>query len=213
VVGPLTPSKAKGEKRVATSQAFGLLVLPSPRWLLGRQPNGFRCTLKGMRLRRIAACVLVAGLAGSLSGCRKQKPTVFLDTAWNRDYAMNACELYKQNYGVACFKTPEQIAEELKLRFSSAVLQSPACRDVAVSYEPLGKQNLKAYEDGWSLSFNVGIDGGDIDYSNSEWQIIDNNAKKRLNEKRFSEGPLKDAVEAATRICIVATGQGGSVSH
>jgi hypothetical protein len=52
------------------------------------------------------------------------------------------------------------------------------------------------------------IDEGDIDYSNSEWQIIDNKTQKRL-----SQGPLKDAVEAATRIWIVATGQGGSVSQ
>lgn len=29
---------------------------------------------------------------GTLSGCQKQKTTIFLDTAWNRDYAKNACE-------------------------------------------------------------------------------------------------------------------------
>lgn len=67
---------------------------------------------------------------------------------------------------------------------------------------------MKAYEDGWSLSFHVGIDGGDVDYSNSEWQVIDNKT-----QKRFGEGPLKDMVEAATRVCTVATGRGGSVSQ
>jgi hypothetical protein len=61
---------------------------------------------------------------------------------------------------------------------------------------------------GARTSLNVVIDEGDIDYSNSGWQIIDN---KTL--KRFSKGSLKDAVEAATRICIVATGQGGSLSQ
>jgi hypothetical protein len=121
---------------------------------------------------------------------------------------MNACEIYKKNYKVACFNNPEQISTELRLRFASAIRQSAACKDVTVSDEPLGQQNMKAFEDGWSLSFNVGIDGGDIDYSNSQWQIIDNKTKKR-----FGEGPLKDAVEAATRICTVATGQGGSVSQ
>lgn len=158
-----------------------------------------------MRLQQIALCGL---LAGSLSGCQNQKATVFLDTAWNRDYAMNACEIYKRNYTVACIKTPEQIETELKLRFASAIRQSPACRDVTVSYEPLGEQNIKAYEHGWSLSFDVGIDGGEVDYANSHWQIIDNETKKR-----FGEGALKDAVEAATRVCTVATGRGGSVSQ
>src|SRR5712692_43924 len=147
-----------------------------------------------MRLQRF---ILWALLVGSLSGCQKQKATVFLDSAWNRDYAMNACEIYKRNYKAACFKTPEQISTELRLRFASAIRQSAACKDVTVSDEPLGQQNMKAFENGWSLSFNVGIDGGDIDYSNSQWQIIDNKTKKR-----FGEGPMKDAVEAATRVCI-----------
>jgi hypothetical protein len=157
-----------------------------------------------MKPRQLIICVLLAGI---LSGCQKQKETVFLDSWWNRDYAMNACEIYKKNLGVACINTPEQMATELRLRLASAVLQSPACKDVTITNEPLGEKNLKEYEGGWSLSFNVGIDGGAIDYSNSEWQIIDNKTKKR-----FSEGPLKDAVEAATRICTVATGRGGSVS-
>ncbi|MGC2830249.1 MAG: hypothetical protein WB994_11465 [Candidatus Acidiferrum sp.] len=76
-----------------------------------------------------------------------------------------------------------------------------------ITSEPIGAQNLKDYENGWSLSFNVGIEGGDIDYSNSVWQIIDVKTKKR-----FGEGPMKDAVEAAARICTVATGMGGKVS-
>src|SRR5260370_41398061 len=94
------------------------------------------------------------------------------------------------------------MATELRLRFASAVLQSPACRDVTVTNEPLGERNLKDYEDGWSLSFNVGIDGGDIDYSNSDWQVIDNQTKKP-----FREGPIKNGVEAPKPYCIVATGR------
>jgi hypothetical protein len=54
--------------------------------------------------------------------------------------------------------------------------------------------------------FDIEIDKGDIDYANSEWNIIDNKTKKR-----FGEGSLKDAVESANRICIVATGRGGTV--
>jgi len=100
------------------------------------------------------------------------------------------------------------MATELRLRFASAVLQSLACKDVTITNEPLGEKNLKDFENGWSLSFDVGIDGGAIDYSKTTWQIIDNKTKKR-----FGEGPMKDAVEAATRICIVATGRGGSVSQ
>jgi hypothetical protein len=108
---------------------------------------------------------------------------------------------------VAYINTPEQMATELRLRFASAVLQSPACKDVTVTYEPMGAGNTNEFQSGWSLSFNVHIDGGAIDYSNSEWQIVEIKTKKR-----FSEGPMKDAVETATRVCIVATGRGGSVA-
>lgn len=145
-------------------------------------------------------------LVSVLCACQKQKETIFLDSWWNRDYAMNACEIYEKNLGVACINTPEQMATELRLRFASAVLQSPACKDVTITNEPLSERNLKDFEGGWSLSFNVGIDGGAIDYSNSEWQIVDIKTKKR-----FGEGPMKGAVDAATRICIVATGMGGTV--
>ena len=161
-----------------------------------------------MKLRTKETCTLIVVCAATLAlaACEKRKTVVFVDTAWNRDYAKNACEIYQRNLNVACIETPEQIATKLKLRFSSSVRQTPACNDVTISYEPLGKNNLKDFEDGWSLSFNVGIDGGAVDYSNSEWQVIDNKTRKS-----FGEGPLKDAVEAATRICVVATGNGGSV--
>jgi len=154
--------------------------------------------------RRIWTSIL---LAGTLSGCQARKNTIFLEQAWNRDYAKNACETYKRNSTVACIKTPKQMATELKQRFASAVLQSPACKQVRISYEPVGEENLKDYLDGWSLAFNVGIDSRDIDYSNSAWRMLDNKTKKRF------EGPLKDAAEVATQICIAATGRGGSVSQ
>jgi hypothetical protein len=145
-------------------------------------------------------------LAGSLSGCQTRKNMIFLEQAWNRDYAKNACQIYKRNYNVACVKTPEQMATELKRRFASAVLQSPACKHVRISYEPVGEVDMKDYLSGWSLTFDVGIDIRDIDYSNSAWQMLDNKTNKRF------EGPLKDAAEAATRICIATTRRCGSVS-
>jgi hypothetical protein len=144
-------------------------------------------------------------LAGSLSSCQTRKNTIFLDQGWNRDYAKNACEIYKRNYQVACIKTPEQMATELKRRFASAVLQSPACKHVRISYEPVGEEDMKDYLGGWSLAFNVGIDIRDIDYSNSAWHLLDNKTKKHF------EGPLEDATEAATQICIATTGRSGSV--
>jgi hypothetical protein len=155
-----------------------------------------------MRLAQIAASAL---LVTALCGCQKQKETIFIDSWWSRDYAMNACNSYKQSAGVACINTPEEMAAELRSRFSSAVLQSPACKDVTINYDTFGGDKPNAHG-GWSLSFNVAIGGGAIDYSNSAWQIID-----IKTNKRFSEGPLKDAVEAATRVCNVATGRGGSV--
>jgi hypothetical protein len=146
-------------------------------------------------------------LTGSLAGCQTPKTTVFLEQAWNRDYAKNACEIYKRNYKAACLKTPEQMATELKLKLASAVLQSPACKHVTISYTPVGEENMKDYLGGWSLTINVRIDGRDIDYSNSVWQMLDNKTKKRF------EGPLKDAAEAAGQICMVTTERGGSVSQ
>jgi|SRR5579883_1276100 len=140
-----------------------------------------------------------------ICGCRTQKTIIFLDSAWNRDYAKNACDIYKKNTGIACLSTPEGIATQQKLMFASAFRQTPACKDVTLSYVAISEQNLKEYENGWSLSFDTGIDGGNVDESNSQWQIIDNK-----NAKQYSEGSLRDAVEAATRICIVATGKGGT---
>jgi hypothetical protein len=155
---------------------------------------------------KLAQILAFAILAGELCACQKHKETIFLDSAWNRDYARNLCELNKKNLDVTCVKTPEQMAAEVQLRFASAVLQSAACKDVIVTNERIGERNLKTFENGWSLSFNVGIDGGNIDYSRTEWQIID-----IKTNKRFGEGSMKDALEAASRVCIVATGGGGSV--
>lgn len=146
-------------------------------------------------------------LAGSLSSCGARKNTIFLEQAWNRDHAKNACDIYKRNYNVACIKTPEQMATELKRRLASAVLQSPACRHVTISYEPVGEEDMKDYLIGRSLTFNVGIDIGDIDYSNSAWQMLDNKTKKRF------EGPLEEAAEAARQICIATTGREISASR
>ena len=91
--------------------------------------------------------------------------------------------------------------------FASAVLQSPACKHVRISYEPVGEVDMKDYLSGWSLTFDVGIDSRDIDYSNSAWLMLDNKTKKRF------EGPLKNAAEVATQICIAATGRGGLLSQ
>lgn len=147
-------------------------------------------------------------LAGALFGCQKQKTVIFLDTAWNRDFAKNACEISEKNHQRACFQSPEQIANESKVEFLSAFQQTPACKDVSINSAPTnaGKQN--GYETGWGLSFNIGLENGEIDYASSEWQIIDN---KTL--KRFSAGTLKDMNQAATQVCTVVNGRGGSISE
>jgi len=141
----------------------------------------------------------------TITACEKQKAVVYVDEAWNRDYAKSVCEMRQKNTGVACIDSPEQIATGLKLRFSSAVRQATACKNVTVNYGFVIK-NLDEFKSGWSLSFNVGIDDGATDYSNSEWQIIDNKT-----QKKYGEGSLKDAVEAATRICVLATESGGVI--
>jgi hypothetical protein len=146
-------------------------------------------------------------LFGALSACQGQKATVFVDQTWNREYAKMACDTYKHNYEAACIKTPEQMANELRLRLASAVLQSRACKNVAISYELVSEENMKDYLGGWSLTLNIGIDGRDIDYSRSVWSLLDNKTKKRF------DGPLGDSVGAATQICLVATSRGSSVSE
>ncbi len=156
-------------------------------------------------MKRIGTCVLLAVV---LTGCHKQKTTIFLDTAWNRDFAENACEASRKNHQTPCFQSPEQIANELRVKFLSVFQQTPACKDVSISADPLNAGKLKEHEAGWSLSFNIGLENGEIDYPSSEWQIIDN---KTL--KRFSAGTLKDMNQAATQVCIVAKGRGGSISE
>lgn len=141
-------------------------------------------------------------LVGSLSGCQKQKTTIFVDQTWNRNYAKISCEIYKSNHDAACIKTPEQMATELRLRLASAVLNSRACKNVAISYALVGEENMKDYLGGWSLTLNVGIEGRDIDYAHSVWSMLDNKTKKRF------DGPLSDSGEAATQICLVAARRG-----
>jgi len=146
-------------------------------------------------------------VVGSLSACQRQKTTIFVDQTWNRDYAKNACDTYKRNYEAACLKTSEQMATELKLRLASEVLHNRACKNVAIHYEPVDEENMRDYFAGLSLTLNVGIDDRDIDYSHSVWSLLDNKTKNRF------DGPLRDSVEAATQICIVATIRGSSVSE
>lgn len=146
-------------------------------------------------------------LVGSLSACQRQKATIFVDHTWNRYHAKNACDMYKRNYEAACFKTPEQIATELKLRLASAFLHNRACKNVVIRYEFVDEQDMKDYLDGWRLTLNAEIDGRVIDYSHSVWSMFDNKTKKRF------DGPLADSAEAATEICMVATGRSNSVSQ
>ena len=145
--------------------------------------------------------ILILLLCG-VSACQTQKTTIFVDQTWNRSYAKTACDIYKHNYGAACVKTPQQMATELKARLSSAAQKSPACKNMTISYEPVGEETMKEYLDGWSLTLNVGIGGRDIDYSRSVWSMLDNKTKKRF------DGPLWNSVEAATQICTVATRRG-----
>ena len=146
-------------------------------------------------------------LVGSLSACQRQKVTIFVDHTWNRDYAKNACDMYKRNNEAACVKTPEQIATELKLRLAAGFQHNRACKNVVIRYEFVDEQDMKDYLDGWRLTLNAGIDGRVIDYSHSVWGMFDNKTMKRF------DGPLEDSVDAATRICMVATGRGNSVSQ
>lgn len=146
-------------------------------------------------------------LVGSLSACQAQKTKIFVDQAWNRDYAKMACDTYKRNYEAACIKTAAQMATELRQRLASAVLNSRACENVAISYDPVSEPNMKDYLDGWSLALNVGIDGREIDYSQSVWSMLDNKTKKRF------EGSFRDSIEAAAQICRIATKRGSSISE
>lgn len=147
-----------------------------------------------MKLETLA-CIL---LAGNLSGCGTSQRTIFIEQAVNRDYAKIACDLYKYDHHSACLRTPKQMTADLEARLTSAMLKSPACKHVAINYTPVAPENIKYYLAGWSLTFNVEIDGRDIDYSHSAWSMLDNKTKKRF------DGSLSNSVEAATQICILA---------
>jgi hypothetical protein len=143
----------------------------------------------------------------------RHKPVVLIDGWWNRDYIQNACELTEKNRNMRCIRTPEEMAADERVRFVSAFQASPACKDVSIytgfDDSPLKlpkDKNEKADKTDWSLSFNVETENGDIDYASSEWQIIDN---KTL--KRFGEGSLADMNQAASQVCTIITGSGGSV--
>jgi len=138
---------------------------------------------------------------GTLTGCRTHKMTIFLDQSWNRDNARNACEVYKRTSNNSCVRIPRQMADDLRREFASAFHQSRACKGVDISYDPVGDEAMKDYLSGWSLTFDIGIAGRDIDYTQSAWQMLDHKTKRRF------EGPLKDADEAATQICMLASGQ------
>ena len=143
----------------------------------------------------------------------KHKPVVLIDGWWNRDYIKNVCELTEKNRNMSCIRTPEEMAADERVRFVSAFQASPACKDVSIytgfDDSPLKlpkDKNENANKTDWSLSFNVGIENGDIDYASSEWQIIDD---KTL--KHFGEGSLADMSQAASQVCTIVTGSGGSV--
>jgi hypothetical protein len=99
------------------------------------------------------------------------------------------------------------VADDLRREFASAFLQSKACRGVSISYDPVGDEAMKDYLSGWSLTFDIGITGRDIDYVHSAWQMLDHKTKRRF------EGTLKDVDEAATQICMLANGQRESALH
>jgi hypothetical protein len=61
--------------------------------------------------------------------CQTQKAMIFVDLPRNRDNAMIACEIYKTKLNGICMGSPEQMANQLGRRFTSAVLQSPACKE------------------------------------------------------------------------------------
>ena len=164
--------------------------------------------LRGKWILGVLGAALVIWLAAP-----RQKPVVLIDGWWNRDYIQNVCELTEKNRNMRCIRTPKEMAADERVRFASAFQASPACKDVSIytgfDDSPLKlpkDKNEKASNTDWSLSFNVGIENGDIDYASSEWQIIDN---KTL--KRFGEGSLADMNQAASQVCTIVTGSGGSV--
>ncbi|MGB7437286.1 MAG: hypothetical protein WBR26_07285 [Candidatus Acidiferrum sp.] len=140
-------------------------------------------------------------LVGILTGCQTRKMTIFLDQSWNRENVKNACEVYTRTSNNACVRIPRQMADDLRGKFASAFLQSRACKGINISYDPVGDEAMKDYLSGWSLTFDIGIDSRDIDYTHSVWQMLDNKTKRRF------EGPLRDVDEAAMQICRLANGQ------
>jgi hypothetical protein len=137
-------------------------------------------------------------LTSSLCGCRTHQTTIFVEQTLNRDYAKIACDIYKRNHNITCLRTPDQMTTDLQARLTLAVLQNPACKHVTISYTPVSEEKMKDYLAGWSLTFDVGIDDRDIDYSNSAWHMLDHKTKKRF------DGPLRNSADDSTQICLAA---------
>ena len=113
---------------------------------------------------------------------------MFIDGWWDKDYTKNVCEAVKLNGQTPCRQEPEVIAAELRIKFVSSFQQSTECRSVNIFdgfTDPLKSTSepaKKIVKSDWSLSFNVAIKDGEIDYPSSEWQIIDNQSWKEAGE-------------------------------
>ena len=159
--------------------------------------------------RNTAELVFVlVGFMG-FAGCNKpQSRKIYIDGWWDLEYARNLCKARAVATGIGCVPDGPTLARQLEIQFTSAFQTNSACNGVSLLndyHDPQkdgAKTKLGTAE--WALSFNISVENGELIPKDSVWQIIDHNLK------RFAEGDMGDATQAATKVCTMVKNQGGT---
>lgn len=143
-----------------------------------------------------------------LNGCKtsRRHPTVTLDNWWNVDYAKNACELYKRNFGVFC--DGNVIAAEIRNEFVTSFRANPACTNVVLytGFTSPEQVKEKAPDVEWTLMLEPSITEGEINWEQSQWSVLYHDERAS-----YGQGNLKDMKKATTLVCDNVNGVGGQV--
>jgi hypothetical protein len=147
----------------------------------------------------------------ALQGCAPSKAhTVSIDGWWDDDFAKNACYAVKQYDHVGCLADPISYSRQVETSFKSAFQSNPACRGVRLIddfHDPnRDAAKTKIVEADWSLMLNTGMSPNEgFSEKESTWQVI-----RAADSSHYAEGSMADPYRAASQVCTVILGKGGS---
>jgi hypothetical protein len=161
-------------------------------------------------IRAVIGCMLV------LTGCKSthREQVIAIDGWWDDDYATNACWAAKANHDLgttACMREPKEMVHELEKDFTSGFQENPACRNVKLFHWQNHKgetTDAKYLAANWSIQFTISVQNGELSEADSQWQIIDM-PQNNIHRARYADGDMKNAYEAAGRVCRMVKGEGG----